>query len=53
MGESAAGHLPVMIDQVLALFAPALQPAARSWSTPPSAGPGTPARCWTRIPGWR
>jgi 16S rRNA (cytosine1402-N4)-methyltransferase len=27
MGESAAGHLPVMVDEVLALFAPALQPS--------------------------
>jgi 16S rRNA (cytosine1402-N4)-methyltransferase len=26
MGESAAGHLPVMVEEVLALFAPALQP---------------------------
>ena len=27
MGESAAGHLPVMVDEVLGLFAPALQPS--------------------------
>jgi 16S rRNA (cytosine1402-N4)-methyltransferase len=26
MGESAAGHLPVMVEEVLALFEPALQP---------------------------
>ncbi|MDQ6748028.1 MAG: 16S rRNA (cytosine(1402)-N(4))-methyltransferase, partial [Candidatus Dormibacteraeota bacterium] len=26
MGESAAGHLPVMVEEVLALFKPALQP---------------------------
>ena len=26
MGEPAAGHLPVMVEEVLALFAPALQP---------------------------
>jgi 16S rRNA (cytosine1402-N4)-methyltransferase len=27
MGESAAGHLPVMVDEVLGLLAPALQPS--------------------------
>ncbi len=27
MGEPAAGHLPVMVEEVLALFAPALQPS--------------------------
>ena len=29
MGGAAAGHLPVMVEEVLALFAPALQPPRR------------------------
>ena len=32
MGESAAGHLPVMVDEVLGLFGPALQPSGATSS---------------------
>ena len=44
-------HVPVLLDRVVALLAPALRAArAPSWSTPPSASAATPRRCSTRCP---
>ena len=46
-GQAAAGHLPVMSDRVLALFAPALQPRGAVLVDATLGRAGHAARCWT------
>ena len=53
-GDDSPRHVPVLLDRVVALLAPALDARrAPSWSTPPSASAATPRRSCSGCPAAR